>query len=357
MRVLIIGYNTKFASVFGYLATDIFLLIDEGDWSRYEDDIKNYYVLTSKINVSLFHLISRVCQIRELIIKHRIDIVFTNEKNSMISSFLASLSLRKRPILLSTSHNSFAWISFSKSFIFSKIIKNTTDGFIALAKFVLDRLILNGIPQEKVLFTPNPIEFNLFEKKTNYSFNNLIPHCIYVGVIVKGKGQDTLIKATALLKRKNINIFLSLVGDILDEAYYRELGKLVQEEGIQDLVDFVGALKNTEIRRCLCNYDIYVCPSSMEMSPYNILEAKSAGLPIIASKVGGVPDIINHNVDGLLISPNNEFVLAESIEMLLNDYDMRKSLGTNALKVAESVHDSQAVALLMSEFLQRIKHR
>lgn len=356
MKVLIIGINTKFAEVFSQISDKLILLVDQDKWGRYQEDIKKFNVISLNDRISLKNIIKTAFELRQIIKENEINVIFTNEKISMISSFLASKWLKEKPILISTSHNSYSWGNRLNTYLFSKLINKTTDGYIALASFVYKRLVNNRVDPQRILLTTNPIEYKLFSIKSDYSIKKE-PHLISVGVINRLKGQIKLIEAAAILKKRDIKVKLFLVGDVLDDSYFHKMADLIEIEGLSDSIYFTGRLDNNKLRRELCNYDLYICPSLMEMSPYSILEAKASGLPVIASNVGGIPDIINDGIDGLLVSPANEFELAEKIEIAVTNYNLRKSLGTNARCAAETKHSPQSMAVQLKIFLKQIPEK
>ena len=77
---------------------------------------------------------------------------------------------------------------------------------------------------------------------------------------------------------------------------------------------------------CSPTYDIYVCPSLMEMSPYNVLEAKSAALPIVATRLGGIPDLIINNVNGLLVDAEDVDSMVAAIERLIINQGLKTDI-------------------------------
>ncbi len=83
-------------------------------------------------------------------------------------------------------------------------------------------------------------------------------------------------------------------------------------------------------------FDIFVLPSVKEGLPYAILEAMAAGLPIVATKVGGIPEMITDGESGLLVPPKNPEALATAIEKLIAAPELRARLGQNAAAVADA---------------------
>lgn len=161
-----------------------------------------------------------------------------------------------------------------------------------------------------------------------------------IGLFWPVKGQEFLIRAMARIeekKRKN-PIHIVLVGRGENEDRLRSLA---QELDIREKIHFLGWRK--DIPNILQALDIYVQPSLSEGLPLAVVEACAAGLPIIASNVGGIPEIIRDNIDGLLVPPANEQAIAEAIVKLLSNPDLATRLAQQAQKRAFSEFSAEAM--------------
>lgn len=164
----------------------------------------------------------------------------------------------------------------------------------------------------------------------NEARNTLAPQAherVWIGTISelhKNKGLDYLLKAFALLVPKYANIALVIVGDGEEEE---NLKNLANELGVEGRVSFVGF--KADARKYLSAFDIFTLTSRTEAFPYAPLEAGIASLPVVASWVGGIPEIITNNESGLLIGPENTEKLAQTLEELIVKPELRKTLGEN----------------------------
>lgn len=188
------------------------------------------------------------------------------------------------------------------------------------------------INREKFAILPYPIE--LIEKK-DYNVSKikqefgLPPDSFVVGSVarfVKQKGQIYLLKAAAkiLEKIKQPNVYFLLVGYGPMEA---ELRQLAQSLNIKSRVIISSA---KDIKEVLPIIDVYVISSLWEGQPIAMLEAMAAGRPVVATKVGGIPEILVAGKNGLLAEPKDENSLAEKIAALLEDKVLGASLGQEA---------------------------
>jgi glycosyltransferase involved in cell wall biosynthesis len=148
----------------------------------------------------------------------------------------------------------------------------------------------------------------------------------YVGWLIPIKGVTYLVKAMTEVVQRHPNSLLLLVGKG-DEKGEEEvkLSKQVENLGIVDNVRFLGWRPDVnEIMGC---FDIFVLPSLNEGMGRVLVEAMSAGLPIVASRVGGIPDLVEHEENGLLVPPANVGALERAISDLLSDKARRKRMG------------------------------
>ena len=353
MNALIIGQNTKLANVFKCMGCNVYMVVDSTikNFRPYKENTM-YNILYTKTNItSIQSILPRIFEIIKWIHCYNINIVYTNEKYSMIATKFATYFIHKKPLLLSTSHNSYAWIDTSKVKTFSKILMYSVDGYVALASFVHRKLLVLRFPNEKLLLMPNSIEYNLFKHKTSYEINSQNIKCVYTATIYPGKAQDIILKALLLSKNSVFNVTVDFIGDIIDSEYKKELDKFIIENGLGESVAFKGRVDNSYIKEKLCTYDVYLCPSLMEMSPYNVLEAKAAALPIIATNVGGIIDLIKNGFDGLLIKPASAIELWNGLQKILEDEKFRQSLGFNALKNVSTVQSPETSAKKLKAFI------
>ena len=154
----------------------------------------------------------------------------------------------------------------------------------------------------------------------------------YVGWLIPIKGVTYLVKAMAEVVQRHPNSLLVLVGkgDEKGEEEFK-LSKQVENLGIADNVLFLGWRPDVdEIMGC---FDIFVLPSLNEGMGRVLVEAMSAGLPIVASRVGGIPDLVKHGENGLLVPPANAGALEQAISDLLSDKSRRKHMGETGKKM------------------------
>jgi len=205
---------------------------------------------------------------------------------------------------------------------------------IALSRVEADQYRSMHIPEEKIAIIPNGIDLSeyaelppkgSFKKEFNIPKDKKI--ILYLGRIHKIKGIDFLIKAYAhLTKKMNFkDAILVIAGP--DDGYLGEVKSLVQELDISNSVLFTGPLYGKDKMSAYVDSDVYVLPSRYETFPMTVLEAYACGKPVIASKVGGLMDLVIEGVTGLLFEPSDATGLAESIFLLLDNQEKTEDMG------------------------------
>jgi len=151
---------------------------------------------------------------------------------------------------------------------------------------------------------------------------------LFVGGIEPRKGLHYLIRALSLTN-EDVEVTIAGAG-YLGRRYEAYLKNMIAKLNVQKQVKFLGIVDEKEKWKLYRSSDIFVLPSIHEALGLVILEAMSVGLPVIASNVGGIPEIVKDGFNGLLFEPRNSRDLAEKIGTLLNDSGMRERIGRNA---------------------------
>ena len=148
-----------------------------------------------------------------------------------------------------------------------------------------------------------------------------------VGRLVSTKGQTILLQALQQLIEKGHHLRLTLVGDGPSRG---ELQRYVKIHGLTEAVHFAGPCTHEQTQHYLAEADIFVLPSFAEGLPVALMEAMASQLPCISTYVGGIPELITNDIDGLLISSSSVSKLASTIELLATDAKLRANLGEAA---------------------------
>ena len=165
-----------------------------------------------------------------------------------------------------------------------------------------------------------------------------------ISAIENIKGIDTILQAVALLRQREIEVFFAHIGGLrsntLEQQQYADsLKQLAVELGIEDNVVWLG--RRSDVQDILPMADVYVHPSRSEGLGSVLLEASVAGLPLVGSRVGGIPEIVQHNVNGMLVEADNAEQLADAIEQVLTS---KNNYGEQARKMVYQHFDQMKQA-------------
>lgn len=174
-----------------------------------------------------------------------------------------------------------------------------------------------GINKNKVVMIPNGVDTDRFhlrnrkEAKKQLGLNQNKKYLLFVGQFHEVKGLEYLIEAIAILKKRgSLSFETILIGDG-PQGY--TIKQWLQEKGLTNDVLVLGQRPNNEISAWMNACDFFCLPSKREGMPCVILEALSCGLPVIASRVGGIPELVSED-NGILVEPQNPHALADAIE-------------------------------------------
>ena len=182
-----------------------------------------------------------------------------------------------------------------------------------------------GMDKEKVPVIYNGIDLSKCTPKENYELSAPVS-LVHVGRFDTPKNHDGMLRAFALLLQKYPNIRLHLVGD---GDLREDIENLSAELAIQSSVVFHGMQSN--VHPFLQSADIFILPSRYEGMPMTIIEAMATGLPIVATNVGGIPDMVADGYSALLVDCDVQAV-ADACGQLLESQQLREMLGKNAAK-------------------------
>jgi glycosyltransferase involved in cell wall biosynthesis len=158
---------------------------------------------------------------------------------------------------------------------------------------------------------------------------NPVPRILFLSNLVINKGIIIFLQSLVELHNQGYRFHARIIGAPVD--YSVEQAKaFCAAAGIAHIVDVPGPKFGTDKFEELKQADIFVLPSFTECLPLSILEAMQFGVPVVATHVGGIPDIIDDGVNGLLISPGSVKDLSSKLKVLLNDKVLRTNMGNNA---------------------------
>lgn len=174
----------------------------------------------------------------------------------------------------------------------------------------------------------------------------------YIGRLSEEKGAKYLIEAIAALKGRYIPAKLLVIGE---GPELDKLQQVAKESGVENDILFLGFQDDT--LSFLKIMDIFVLPSLTEGTPLALLEAMSAKVPVVATRVGGVPDIIDDGITGVLVNPYSRVELAEAIFKLHSDDALKNLITTNASELIGKQYNMSSWIEKMQNYYSSILKR
>lgn len=323
---LVLGFDKeRFNVIFIYLSgygDEKNLLKEAGYEVFYLSNIK-------RINTFRFSILFRLVRILK---EHNVDIVHCHAHKSTVYGTVAAV-FAKTPVVMAHVHGLGRSRNFRRKlmnfFLFKKINK-----IVPVAKSVREDVLKNNwsVPEEKISVLENSIDYGRFAdvstSKEDAKKMLGLPSDAFVfgtiGRLAPTKGLSYLIKAFVSIKEQMPEAHLVLLGDGWLNS---ELEEQAMNAQCQDSIHFLGHRDNIE--QLLRGMDVFVLSSVAEGMPRAILEAMAAGVPCVATEVGGIPEIISGNNVGVLVPPKDSEVLAEAMISIANmtDEKLEKQVG------------------------------
>jgi colanic acid/amylovoran biosynthesis glycosyltransferase len=147
---------------------------------------------------------------------------------------------------------------------------------------------------------------------------------LFVGRLAGVKGLPILLEALAKLKERHPDIHLNVAGDGPDRARLEEQARRL---GVADNVTFLGYQSQQQIRELLARTDVFVMTSFAEGVPVVLMEAMAAEVAVVATRIAGIPELVEDGVSGLLVPPADAAAVVGGVEELLNDSALRSQFG------------------------------
>jgi len=326
-----------------------------------EDYGINVICLNAKNLYSFYRIILRLCI---LIIKEKPDVVHTQLFFANIYGRIASKIAGIKNIITTLQNPDYTYENNGKlTYAIRKLIDKYTGKFYNTAFIAVSDFVKKDFEKQlnfkdiKVLY--NCIDNSVFNKHNNVdtkriefglSNNDII--ILNIGRLHPQKGQICLIEAFNLIYKNNNRYKLLIVGNgPLENALKNKAKELSLENVViflknrQDVFDIMGIS------------DIFVFPSIYEGLPLALVEAMASGLPVIASKIDVLKEIVEDGVDGILVENSDYAKLAKAISGLIDNPELRGYLGKNAKEKAIKLFDSTAYAKKIENIYQELVYR
>ena len=195
--------------------------------------------------------------------------------------------------------------------------------------------------------------FDYYKKPERTKKNSDVLRLLFVGTLYERKGLEYLIKAIELIDMDNF--ILDLIGSkTLNPKYVQSLKSLVKSINLQSKVKFHGTVSDSELHQYYADADIFIMPSIWEGYGMSIIEAHYNKLPVIASNIGGIVEIIKDGINGYLVEPRNVELLSNRIVRLLKDRKLRSVMGGNGYNMIDKKYNWEKAGEMFNNIINQI---
>lgn len=291
--------------------------------------------------------------VRRLLRETAPDILHTHLYHPNLYGRLAALGLGL-PGVVAAVHNSYTRVKFHRR-LWNFLLARTTDRVLVGSRQVYDEVRrIDGVPPDRLRLMPYGIPLRDLETEESYDAARAklgVAGFVIgmVGRLEEQKGHRYLLAAVPELAQEIAGLTVLVVGEgRRQEALQRQ----VQDLGLGSKVRFLGTRRDLPlIYRAL---DLLVHPSLWEGLPLALLQAMGAGLPVVATRVSGVQDVISEGVNGLLTPPGDSQALTGAILELYRQPDRRARLGEAARRTIEAGYSLEAMIMQLETLYQEI---
>ena len=229
---------------------------------------------------------------------------------------------------------------------YEKKLMNRSDALIAVSNYTVDELTkLYGIDKKKIHVIYNGVDIQKFkprpdraELRREFGLEDKKKIVLFVGRLYHRKGLEILLRSIPQVLKEFNDVEYVISGKGFKEKE-ESLRKLAKQLDIEDHLKFLGYVPDEKLPNLYSASDIFVLPAIYENFPFAILEAQSTGLPVISTKVGGIPEFLVDNENGFLIDPGDSAQLTQRVLALLQDPKLAKEMGMRGRKLIEEKFD------------------
>ena len=318
-------------------------LLDTVFFREFDKTGKKYHtIFADKHKIKYLNPLSNIIEAYKLLKKYEFDLVHTHGYRADVLGIILS-RLTGLPVV-STCHgfisNDFNLKLYNK---LDRYLLRYADRIMAVSDGIKNDLIKSGINEKRIAMIQNAVELN--GKKKLFSQNRKAKRQLfnihekefvagYIGRLSEEKGVKYLIEAHTLLTESGAQVKMLIIGD---GPQKKELEDLAKDAGSEGSVMFTGF--QNEIESWLPAMDVFVLPSLTEGTPMALLEAMAGGIPVVATAVGGVPQVVDSEKNGILVSPGKPEEIKNAIHVLYKNETLRNSISKEAQETIRKKYD------------------
>jgi glycosyltransferase involved in cell wall biosynthesis len=290
-----------------------------------------------------------------LLMRERIDVVHAHmPRASVPGSVLARLA--GVPVVVSHEHGSWLDGKIARPFLDRNVVGRMSTVVLAVSEWDRRQLIdRERMPPGLIRVFPNAIPAPAEGGAASLDGIEVPPGTAVIGAVgrlYEEKGYDCLIRAVALLKERSHAVVCLIAGIGPEEQQLRQMAATL---GVGSEVRMIG--HRDDVLELVRAFDVAVLPSRREGSPLALIEYMALGAPVVATAVGGVPELITDGEHGLLVPPRDPHALANAIQRLLDDRRLAARLGNAAHERQRAEHDLDAAVAKLERLYVELASR
>jgi len=323
-------------------------------------------IFTDRLPKSLFLLKPIFLIIESIVFVVRLILLIRGSDIHIVHSHLFSANLWGRLAVLlggrqgmvTTEHSVSERNKSIKRKAFNRLLLPICDRVVAVSDAVAEAVLIDqGVNRNKLTVIPNGIRCSEQSVQTVKGdpdvHENVLPgtrpRIAAIGRLIPVKRYDLLLEALKISAKRIPNLSCCIIGDGKERTNLESMVKRLQ---LTDKVFFLG--ERLDVRNLLHYIDLVVCTSDREGLPMNLLEALDEEVPVVATNVGGVGEVIKTDNTGILVEPGNAKAVAEAICRMIENPDMAKKMGRAGRAVVKSRYSLNRVARLWEKLYQEV---
>lgn len=270
-------------------------------------------------------------RLRSLLRSRRFDVVHAHSSHAHAVMSIACAALGERPRTVVSRRVDFA---VAKNPLGALKYRRGADLYLAISTGVRDALRAGGIGDERIRLVPSGIDLDKFGRVRDPSYLReefgVAPGTVVVGnvaALAPHKAQSDLLRAAAIVCRERDDVRFFIVGE---GALRKRLEALARVLGVEERVTFTGFRE--DVLELLSMFDCFVMSSYLEGLGTSIMDAQAMRVPVVATDTGGIPDVVEDRVTGLLVPPRDPESLARAVLVMISDNDLKKQCVTEAYR-------------------------
>lgn len=364
------------------LGDSVYVVSKKFPYQDEKETINGIQVYRTRSPYNLF----AICKLRQLQKKHTIDVIHGHATSCWMYSIVKGIMPKTKSTyavhvhgttkgVLNANKNisltSPAEITFQErlSAWRQQFVWKRADVLIAVSNFIAKELVnLYKIPQSKISVAHNGVDVETFKrkkdsrakvrKKLEIDENNQL--ILYLGGFRPVKGPLLLLKVLASLRKKVKNVKVIFVGDPKSQFGKSNVDSIMQltaSLGLRDMIYFVDSIPHYDLPEYYSAAAVLVIPSTYEACPKVALEAMACEIPVVATSVGGIPELISHGKTGLLVRLDQVGEMVNALAYTLSNPSSAKRMGLEGRKRVEKHFTWKKTAEKVDEIYEEILHR